>query len=88
LASGLTCRYAHGMTTEQVTVNLPTELLAAARQAVATGAAVSVSAFIVGALQAHVARTRGLAELERVFGGPPPPEVLDAVRRDLGLTRR
>ena len=76
------------MTTERVTVNLPPELLDAARQAVATGAAVSVSAFVTDALQAHVARTRGLAELERVFGGPPPKDVLDTVRRDLGLTRR
>ena len=76
------------MTTEQVTVNLPPELLDAARQAVASGAAASVSAFVTDALQAHVARTRGLAELERVFGGPPPQDVLETVRRDLGLTRR
>jgi len=76
------------MTTERVTVNLPPELLDAARQAVASGAAASVSAFITAALQAHVARTRGLAELERVFGGPPPPDVLETVRRDLGLTRQ
>jgi antitoxin ParD1/3/4 len=75
------------MTTEQVTVNLPPELLDAARRAVAAGATTSVSAFIADALQAHVARTRGLAELERVFGGPPPQDVLETVRRDLGLTR-
>jgi Arc/MetJ-type ribon-helix-helix transcriptional regulator len=76
------------MTTEQVTVNLPSELLDAARQAVAVGATASVSDFISDALQAHVARTRGLAELERVFGGPPPSDVLETVRRDLGLTRQ
>lgn len=75
------------MTTERVTVSLPPELLEAARNAVATGAAGSVSAFVAEALRAHVERTRGLAELERVFGGPPPKDVLDTVRRDLGLTR-
>jgi antitoxin ParD1/3/4 len=85
VACGLTCRYARAMTTERVTVNLPPELLDAARHAVETGAAASVSAFIADAMQAHVARVRGLAELERVFGGPPPPDVLDTVRRDLGL---
>ncbi|SHJ91942.1 hypothetical protein SAMN05443637_10191 [Pseudonocardia thermophila] len=74
------------MATERVTVSLPTELLDAARRAVATGAAESVSAFVADAVRAHVARARGLAELERVFGGPPPADVLEAVRRDLGVT--
>lgn len=76
------------MATERVTVSLPPELLEAARDAVAAGAATSVSALVADALRAHVARTRGLAELERVFGGPPPQDVLDVVRRDLGLTHR
>ncbi|MGI5130556.1 hypothetical protein ACQEVB_27380 [Pseudonocardia sp. CA-107938] len=76
------------MTTERVSLDLPVELLDAARQAVETGAAESVSVFVADALGAHVARIRGLAELERVFGGPPPQDVLDTVRRDLGLTHQ
>ncbi len=76
------------MTTERVTVSLPSELLQAARDAVAAGTAASVSAFVADALRSQVARSRGLAELERVFGGPPPQDVLDVVRRDLGLTHR
>ena len=76
------------MTTERVTVSLPSELLQAARDAVAAGTAASVSAFVADAVRSHVARSRGLAELERVFGGPPPQDVLDVVRRDLGLTHR
>lgn len=74
------------MTAERVTVSLPPELLAAARGAVAAGAAESVSAFVADALRTHLTRSRGLAELERVLGGRPPQDVLDIVRRDLGLT--
>ncbi|MGH3914436.1 MAG: hypothetical protein ACRDTC_13685 [Pseudonocardiaceae bacterium] len=66
-------------------MTLPPDLLADARSAVAAGAAESMSAFVAGALRAQLRRDRDLAELERVLGGPPPREALDAVRRDLGL---
>jgi len=66
-------------------VTLPPDLLADARGAVAAGAAESMSAFVAGAMRARLRRERDLAELERVLGGPPPREALEAVRRDLGL---
>jgi Arc/MetJ-type ribon-helix-helix transcriptional regulator len=68
---------------ERVTVSLPTELVAEARRAVETGAAASVSSYIADAVSTKAARQRALAELERVFGGPPPAEVLAVARRAL-----
>jgi len=68
---------------ERVTVSLPTELVAEARRAVETGAAASVSSYIADAVSAKAARQRALAELERVFGGPPPPEAVEKARRAL-----
>jgi antitoxin ParD1/3/4 len=58
---------------ERVTVSLPAELVAEARRAVQTGAAASVSSYIADAVSAKVERQHALAELERVFGGPPLP---------------
>lgn len=75
------------MTAERVTVSLPPELVAAARAAVAAGAAESLSAFVAGALRTQLSRARALTQLERVLGGRPPQETLDTVRRDLGLQR-
>ncbi|MGH3426422.1 MAG: hypothetical protein ACRDQZ_02415 [Mycobacteriales bacterium] len=69
---------------ERVTVNLPVELAAEARRAVETGAAASVSSYIADAISAKAERQRALAELERVFGGPPPAEELAAARLALG----
>ena len=76
------------MRTERVTVSLPADVAAAARAAVESGDAPSVSAYVAGAVQARLARDRGLAELATLFGGPPPAEALDAVRRDFGLAPR
>lgn len=75
------------MTAQRVTVSLPPELLGNVRGAVAAGAAESLSAFVADALRTQLARTRALSELERVLGGRPPREVLDAVRHDLGIAR-
>ena len=75
------------MTAERVTVSLPPDLLGDARGAVAAGAADSLSAFVADALRTQLSRAHALAELERVLGGRPPQEVLDTVRRDLGLAR-
>jgi antitoxin ParD1/3/4 len=68
---------------ERVTVSLPVELAAEARRAVEAGAAASVSSYIADAVSAKAQRQHALAELERVFGGPPPAEELDAARRAL-----
>ncbi len=73
------------MTAERVTVSLPPEVLGDARGAVAAGAAESLSAFVAEALRNQLSRASALAALERVLGGPPPREALEAVRRDLGL---
>ena len=77
------------MNTQRVTVSLPSDLLRDVRAAVAAGEAESLSAYVADALRIKRARDRGLAELERVLpGGRPPQEVLDQVRRDLGVARR
>lgn len=77
------------MTADRVTVSLDPELLADARAAVAAGEAESLSAYVADALRIKRDRTRALAELEQALpGGRPPQEVLDQVRRDLGLARR
>jgi antitoxin ParD1/3/4 len=76
------------MHTERVTVSLPADVAAAARQAVESGGAPSVSAYVTAAVQARLARERGLAKLAKLFGGPPPDETLNAVRRDFGLPPR
>lgn len=66
-------------------MSLPAELLCEVRDAVAGGAAESLSSFVADALRTHLSRTRALTDLERVLGGRPPQTVLDTVRRDLGL---
>lgn len=73
------------MRTEQVTVNLPADLVAAARAAVAHGVAPSVSAYIAEAMSARQLRERSLATLAVLYGGPPPPDELDEARRTLRL---
>ncbi len=73
------------MTAERVTVSLPPELVADARNAVASGAADSLSALVADALRKSLEKAHALGELERVLGGPPPREALDAVRCNLGL---
>lgn len=73
------------MTVERISVTLPPDLVADARSAVAAGAADSMSAFVADAVRSRLQRDRDLAALGRVLGGPPPREVIDAVRRDLGL---
>jgi antitoxin ParD1/3/4 len=73
------------MGSERITVTLPPELVANARIAVRSGAAESLSAFVADALRGQLERNQALIELERVLGGRPPREALEAVRRDLGL---
>lgn len=74
------------MGSERITVTLPPDLAAHARAAVRSGAAASLSAFVADALRSQLERNQALVELERVLGGRPPQEALDAVRRDLGLS--
>ncbi len=73
------------MSTERVTVSLPAELMTEVRRAVGRGAAASISAYIAAAVHAKLMRERSLDTLSDLYGGPPPPEVLDAARRALRI---
>ena len=73
------------MTAERISVTLPPDVIADARDAVAAGAAESMSAYVAEAMRSRLRRDRDLADLARVLGGPPPRDAIDAVRRDLGL---
>jgi antitoxin ParD1/3/4 len=73
------------MTTERVTVTLPAELVAEARDAVERGVASSLSAYIAEAIAARQVRDRSLATLADLYGGPPPPDELAVARQTLRL---
>ena len=62
------------MRSERVTVTLPAEMVAEAREAVQNGSAASLSAYVAEAVQARQARDRALATLADLYGGPPPAE--------------
>lgn len=71
------------MRSERVTVTLPAELVAEARDAVERGSAASLSAYVAEAVKARQDRDRTLATLADLYGGPPPADELDAARRSL-----
>lgn len=71
------------MRSERVTVTLPADLVAEARDAVSRGSAASLSAYVAEAVQSRQDRDRSLATLADLYGGPPPPDELDAARRSL-----
>jgi antitoxin ParD1/3/4 len=71
------------MRTERVTVSLPVELLAAARDAVDRGTADSLDAYVAESMAARRMRERSLAVLADLYGGPPPPDELAQARRSL-----
>lgn len=71
------------MRSERVTVTLPAELVAEARDAVSRGAAASLSAYVAEAVQSRQHRDRALDALASLYGGPPPADELDAARRSL-----
>ncbi|GEL21732.1 hypothetical protein PSU4_06860 [Pseudonocardia sulfidoxydans NBRC 16205] len=66
-----------------MTVTLPAELVAVARNAVRAGHSPSLSAYVAEAVAARQTRDRSLATLADLYGGPPPPDELDAARRSL-----
>ena len=73
------------MTVEKVTASLPPDVAAAARAAVSSGEADSLSAYVAEAMRARQARGARATELERVLGGRPPQEAIDAVHRAWGI---
>jgi antitoxin ParD1/3/4 len=80
--------YSPHMRTERVTVSLPAELVAEARDAVRRGTASSLSAYIAEAVSARQLRDRSLAVLADLYGGPPPADELAEARRALRLMSR
>ncbi|MFC7659970.1 hypothetical protein ACFQV8_31325 [Pseudonocardia benzenivorans] len=66
-------------------MTLPAELVAVARDAVRLGHSASLSAYVAEAVAARQSRDRSLATLADLYGGPPPPDELDAARRSLRL---
>jgi antitoxin ParD1/3/4 len=73
------------MSAERVTVSLPSNVLARAREAVAAGEAESVSAYVAQAMSARQSKAHALANLDEVLGGRPPVAALNDVRATLGL---
>ena len=73
------------MRSERVTVSLPADVLAEARDAVRRGSAPSLSAYVAEALVARQRRERSLATLADLYGGPPPADELAAARQTLRL---
>jgi Arc/MetJ-type ribon-helix-helix transcriptional regulator len=71
------------MRTERVTVSLPADLVAEARDAVARGASASISGYVAEAVAARQVRDHSLAVLADLYGGPPPPDELAQARRTL-----
>lgn len=73
------------MSAERVTVSLPSEVVAQAREAVAAGEAESVSAYVAQALTARQSKAQALAKLNQVLGGRPSLAALNEVRAQLRL---
>jgi Arc/MetJ-type ribon-helix-helix transcriptional regulator len=77
------------MTTEKIAITLPPEQVAAAKEAVKTGRAGSVSAYVSAAI-AQYRRTEGLSDLiatMRAEDGPPSEEDYAWAAEVLGLDR-
>lgn len=72
------------MSGELESVDLPAELLDEARDAAHSGAG-SVSDYVAEAVRLRLAKDRAIAQVIGLFGGPPPADVLIAVRQRAGL---
>jgi len=84
-------RYPCPMSSELESVELPVELLDQARDAARGGAEAeegSVSDYVAEAVRRRLAKDRALAQVTRLFGGPPPEDVLALVRQRAGLPPR
>lgn len=76
------------MSSELESVNLPAELLKEARDAARNGSVESVADYVAESVRLRLTRDRALAQVTRLFGGPPPEEVLAVVRQRAGLPPR
>jgi len=73
------------MSSELESVNLPTELLDEAREAVRRGEVDSVADYVAEAVRRRLTKDRALTQVTELFGGPPPEDVLAMVRQRAGL---
>jgi Arc/MetJ-type ribon-helix-helix transcriptional regulator len=76
------------MSSELESVSLPAELLDEARDAVGRGSVGSVADYVADAVRLRLTKDRALARVARLFGGPPPEDVLATVRQRAGLSPR
>lgn len=76
------------MNSELESVSLPAELLDQARDLARSGAVGSVAEYVAEAVRLRLAKDRALAQVSRLFGGPPPEDVLALVRQRAGLPPR
>lgn len=76
------------MSSELESVNLPAGLLDEAREAARGGAVDSVADYVAEAVRLRLDKDRALARVTRLFGGPPPDDVLALVRQRAGLPPR
>jgi antitoxin ParD1/3/4 len=78
------------MSSELESVHLPAELLDEARDAVRRGSVGSVADYVADAVRLRLAKDRALARaaVARLFGGPPPEDVVATVRQRAGLPPR
>jgi antitoxin ParD1/3/4 len=76
------------MSSELESVDLPAELLDQARDAARSAAVGSVSDYVAEAVRLRLAKDRALAQVTRLFGGPPPEDVVALVRQRAGLPPR
>ncbi|MBA3574481.1 MAG: hypothetical protein H0W37_05850 [Pseudonocardiales bacterium] len=76
------------MSSELESVSLPAELLDEARDAARSGAVGSVADYVAEAVRLRLAKDHVLAQVTRIFGGPPPDEILALVRQRAGLPPR
>ena len=76
------------MTNELESVSLPAELLDEARDAARGGSGGGVADYVAEAVRLRLDKDRALAQVARLFGGPPPEDVIALVRQRAGLPPR
>ena len=69
-------------------MDLPADLLDQARAAARSTAVGSVSDYVAEAVRLRLAKDWALEQVTRVFGGPPPEDVVALVRQRAGLPPR
>ncbi len=76
------------MSSELESVDLPAQHQDEALVAVRRGEMDSVADYVADAVRRRLTKDRALSQVMELFGGPPPEEVLAAVRQRAGLPPR